>query len=83
MIFDYHVHEFSCFGRQELHILLHMLNIIHVMSSYTYKLELSNIMKIHNVFHTSLLQSAANSNAALPGQINEEQSSVEMNNQNK
>ena len=53
------------------------------MSLYDYKLELSNIMKIHNVFHMFLLQFAANPNAALPGQINEEQPSVEINNQNK
>jgi hypothetical protein len=43
--------------------------VIEIVSPYAYKLELPNEMKIHPVFHTSLLRPALPIDHALPGQI--------------
>jgi len=42
-----------------------------VVSPYSYRLELPSTMKIHNVFHTSLLRPVASPGLALPGQTQE------------
>jgi hypothetical protein len=57
--------------------------VIRAVSPYAYKLELPDTMRIHDVFHTSLLRPAADPTTALPGQINEPQPPVEVDGQNE
>ena len=55
------------------------LRVVQVVSPHAYKLNLPESMKIHPVFHTSLLRPAAPDDLALPGQIQPPPPPVEVN----
>jgi hypothetical protein len=54
-----------------------------VVSPYAYRLQLPLSMKVHPVFHTSLLRLVASPDLAIPGQVEEEPLSIEVDSEDK